>query len=124
MEDVNKVPEERKKVLHDLLLFVEKLEGNNTGVGQDSNSREQQKNNAQTSQQEPQVPQDVTQHSKTAQQQQNQYEIGKTDTGTNTAATGMTYMPSIRELGYLHQTSMLKKDFKIREVISYARQND
>ena len=32
--------------------------------------------------------------------------------------------PSIRELGYLNQTSMLKKDFKIRGVISYARQNN
>ena len=60
MEDVNKEPEERKKVLQNLLLFVEKFEGNNTGVGQDSNSREQQENNAQNSQQQSQFRQDVT----------------------------------------------------------------
>ena len=36
----------------------------------------------------------------------------------------MTYTPSIREFAYLNQTSLLKKDFKIGEVISNAGQND
>ena len=40
------------------------------------------------------------------------------------AATGMIYMPSIRKLVWLNETGLLKKDFKIREVISNARQND
>ena len=36
----------------------------------------------------------------------------------------MAYMPSIRELGYLIQISLLKKGIKIRGVISNAGQND
>ena len=36
----------------------------------------------------------------------------------------MTYMASIKELGYLHQTSLLWKDIKIRRVISNAGLND
>ena len=60
---------------------------------------------------------------KTAQQrlQQNQYKNGRTDTATFAVATGMIYMPSTRELGYLNQTSLLRKDFKIREVIGICR---
>ena len=75
---------------------------------------------------EQQAPQDVIYGNGTAQQQlqQNQYEVGKTDTGTLTAATGMAYMPSIGELGYLNQISLLRKDIKVRRVIYNARQND
>ena len=100
---------------------MEKFEGNNTGEGHDISSREQQENNARTNQQEQQAPQDVTYDIGTAQQQQNQYEAGKTDTGTPAASTGMTYMPSIGQLGYLNETSLLRKDFKIRRVIDSAR---
>ena len=51
--------------------------------------------NARTNQQEQQAPQDVIYDNGTAQQQlqQNQYEVGKINTGTLTAGTGMTYMP-------------------------------
>ena len=77
MEDLGKEPEERKTTLQDLLFFVEKFEGHNTGVGHDINSREQQENNARTNQQEQQAPQDVAHDNRTAQQQQNQYEVGK-----------------------------------------------
>ena len=69
-------------------IFVKNFEGNNTGVG--------------TAQQ---------------QQQQNQYDVAKTDASTDAAATGMTYMLSIRELAYLNQTSLSLKNFKIRGVI-------
>ena len=77
MEDVDKEPEERLRTLQDLLFFVEKFERHNTHVGYDINSREQQKNNARTNQQEQQSPQD---NSGTVQKQlqQNQYEVGKT----------------------------------------------
>ena len=36
----------------------------------------------------------------------------------------MTYMPSIRELGYLNQTGLLRKAFKIRTVTDNAGQKD
>ena len=36
----------------------------------------------------------------------------------------MTYIPSIRELGYLNQTSLLRKAFKIRTVTGNAGQKD
>ena len=105
---------------------MEKFEGHNTGVGHDISSREQQENNARTNQLEQQAPQDVIYGNGTAQQQlqQSQYEVGKTDADTLAAATSMSYMPSIRELGYLNQTSLLRKDFKIRGVISNAGQKD
>ena len=45
---------------------------------------------------------------KQEQQAQNQYEVGKSDTGTHAAATGMKYTPSIRELGYLNKKSLLR----------------
>ena len=58
----------------------------------------------------------------------NQYEVVKVDTGIPTGidatATGMAYMPSIRGLGFLNQTNLLRKGFKIRGVISNAGQND
>ena len=103
MEDVDKEPEEWKTTLQDLLFFVEKFEGHNTGVGHDISSREQQENNARTNQKEQQAPQDVIYDKGTAQQQQqqNQSEVGKTDTGIYADATGMTYIPSNRELEYL-----------------------
>ena len=86
------------------------------------------KNNALTNQKEQQAPQDVIYNNGTAQQklQQYQYEAGKTDTGTLAAATGMTYMPFTRQLGSesLNQTSLLRKDFKIRGVIGNAGQKD
>ena len=98
-------------------------EGNNAGVRLDINSREQQENNTWINQQEQQAPQDLKYHDETAQQQQkNQYEVGRTDTGTHAAATGLTCMSSIRELGYLNQTSLLRKNFKIRGVIDNAGQ--
>ena len=37
-------------------------------------------------------------------------------------ATGFTFMSSIRELGYLNQTSLLRKNFKIRGLIVNAGQ--
>ena len=116
MEDVDKEPEEWKTTWQDLMFFVKNCEGNNTGAVHDINSREQQENNARTNQQEQQAPQHVKYDNGAAQQQQNQYEAGKTDTGTHAADTGMMYMPSIRELGYWNQTSLLSKDFKIRGV--------
>ena len=93
MEDVDKEPEERKTTLQNLLFFVEKFEGHKTGVGHDVNSWEQQ-----------QAPQDVKYDNETVQQQQqqNQYEVGKTDTGIYADATDMTYVLSIRELGCLN----------------------
>ena len=45
-------------------------------------------------------------------------------TCTQAPTTSMTYMHSIRELGYLNQTYLLRKDFKIGGVISNAGQND
>ena len=36
----------------------------------------------------------------------------------------MTYIPSIRELGYLNKTSLLRKAFKIRTVTGNAGQKD
>ena len=66
MEDVDKEPEERKTTLQDLLFFVEKFEGHNTGVGH-INSRELQENNAQTNQQEQPKQQDVIYDNGTAQ---------------------------------------------------------
>ena len=77
---------------------MEKFEGNPTGVGRDINYREQQQINARTNQQE--------------QQAQNQYEVGKSDTGTHAAATGMKYTPSIRELGYLNKKSLLRLKYQ------------
>ena len=59
MEDGHKEREERKTTLQDLLFFAEKVEGHNTGAGNDTNSREQQENNARTNQQEQQAPKDV-----------------------------------------------------------------
>ena len=117
MEIVDKEPEERQATLQDLLFFVEKFEGHNTGAGHDTSSREQQENNAQTNRQEHKAPQDVIYDNQTAQQQlqQTHSEVGKTDTGTPAAAIGMTYMPSIRELGYLNQTSLLRKTSKLGE---------
>ena len=84
MEDVDKEPEERKTTLQDLLFFAEKFEGHNTCVGDDINSREQQENNTRANQQEQQAPEDVIYDNGTAQQQlqENQYEVGKTDTRT------------------------------------------
>ena len=108
MEDVDKEPEERKTTMHYILFFVEKFEGNNTGVGHDINSRDQQEINTRTNQQE--------------QQSQNHYEIGKTGTGIDAAATGMKCTSSFGELGYLNQKSLLKKGLKIREIIDNARQ--
>ena len=114
MEDVDKQPEGQKTALQDLLFLVEKFEGHDNGEGHDTNFKEQQENYARANQQEQQTPQNVIYDSQTAQQQlqENQYENGKTDTAT--LAIGMTYMPSIRELGYLKQTSLLRKEFKIR----------
>ena len=108
MEDVDKQPEGRKTALQDLLFLVEKFEGHDNGEGHDTNFKEQQENYARANQQEQQTPQNAIYDNQTAQQrlQQNQYENGKTDTATLAVATGMTYMPSIRELGYLKQTSM------------------
>ena len=126
MEDVDKQPEERKTAFQNLPVFVENFKGHDNGKGHDTNSREQQENNARTNQQEQQKPQDVIYGNRTAQQQlqQNQYEVGKTDTGTLAVATGMPYMPSIIELGYLNQKSLLRKDFKIEGLFSNAGQND
>ena len=106
--------------------FVEKFEGPDNGEGYDTNSREQQENDSRTNQQEQQTPQDVIYGNQTAQKQlqHDQYEIDKTDAGTFVAATGMTYMPCIRELGYLNQTSLLRKDLKIRTVIGNAGKKD
>ena len=103
------------------------MEGRNTGVGHDIKSREQRgEKNDQTNQQEQQAPQDAINDCGTARQQlqQNQYEVGKTGKCTLAPATGMTYMTSIRELGYLNQTGLLRKTFKIAGVISNAWQND
>ena len=121
---MNKQPEERKTALQDSMFSVEKFEGDDNGEGLDTNSMGEQENNARTNKQEKQTPQDVIYDKRTAQQQlqQNQYEVGKADTGTLAAATGMTYMPSIRELGYLNETSLLRKDFKIRGVNGNAGQ--
>ena len=110
MEDVDKEPEEKKTTLQDLLFFVEKFGGHNTVAGHDINSGE---NNARINQQEQQTPQYMT-----IEQRSNSYN------STLAAATGMTYMPSIRELGYLNQTSLLRKDFKIGRVLTNAGQND
>ena len=110
MEDVDKEPEEKKTSLQDLLFFVEKFGGHNAGAGHDINSGE---NNARINQQEQQAPQYMT-----IEQRSNSYN------STLAAATGMTYMPSIRELGYLNQTSLLRKDFKIGRVLTNAGQND
>ena len=122
MEDVDKQSEEQRR----LRRFVETFEGHYNGEWYDTNSWEQQENNARTNQQEQQTPQDVIYDNRTAQQQlqQNQYEVGKTDTDTLAVATGMPYMPSIIELGYLNQTSLLRKDFKIEGLFSNAGQND
>ena len=111
MEDVHNKTEERKTSLQDLLFSVEKFQGHNIAVGHDINSREQQENNARTNQQEQQAPKDVIYDNGTAQQhlKQNQYEVDRTDTGSLAAATGMTYMPSIRELGYLESNSFVKE---------------
>ena len=94
MEDMDKEPEERKTTLQDLLFFVEKFEGHNTGVGHDINSREQQENNARTNQQEQQAPQDVIYDNGTAlkQLQENQYEVGTTDTCTQVCAHAHMYV--------------------------------
>lgn len=114
---MNKQPEERKTALQDSMFSVEKFEGDDNGEGLDTNSMGEQENNARTNKQEKQTPQDVIYDKRTAQQQlqQNQYEVGKADRGTHAAATGMTCIPSIRELGY-------KRDFKIRAVIGNAGQ--
>ena len=81
MEDVGKEPEVRKINLQDLLFFVEKFDGNNTGVGHVVSSREQQENNARTNQLEQETLLDIIYDDGTAQQQRNQYEVGKADTG-------------------------------------------
>ena len=107
-------PEERKTTFQDLLSFVENCEGNNASVGNDFSSREQEEINTRTNQKDQQAPYAVTYDNGSAQQQQNLYVVGKTDSGTHLAATGMIYMPFIRMLGYLNQTSLLRKDFKIR----------
>ena len=126
MEDVDKQPEEWKTALQDLLFFVEKFEGRDNVEGHDTNSTQQQKNNARNNQQEEQTSQDVIHENQnsTTTVQQNQYKNGKTDTATLAVATGMTYMPSTRELGYLNQTNLLRKDFKIRGVIGNAEQKN
>ena len=72
MEEVDKEAKDQKTTLQDLL-----FEGSSTGVGPDISSSEQQKKNAWTNQQEQQAPQDVAYDNRTAQQQQNQYEVGK-----------------------------------------------
>lgn len=54
MEEVDKELEERKTTMQYILFFVEKFEGNNTGVGHDINSRKQQEINTRTNQQEQQ----------------------------------------------------------------------
>ena len=58
MKDVDKEPEERKITLQDLLFFVEKFEGHDTGVRHSINSRKKQENKAWTNQKEQQTPQD------------------------------------------------------------------
>ena len=66
MEDVGIRNLRSGKQLQDLLFFVEKFEGHNTGVGH-INSRELQENNAQTNQQEQPKQQDVIYDNGTAQ---------------------------------------------------------
>ena len=112
MDGVDKEPEERKTTLQDLRFFVKNFEGNNTCVGLPGN-------NVRTNEQQQQTLPDVTYDNGTSQQhqQQNQYDVGKTDASTDAAATSMTYMLSIRELAYLNQTSLSLKNFKIRGVI-------
>ena len=125
MEEVDKEAGKRKATLQDFLFFVEMFEDNNTDIGHDTNFRKQQENNIRTNPKEQQAPQDVTcDNGKVEQQQQNQYEVGKTDAGAHAAVTGMRYTPSTRELGYLNQTSLLRKHFKIRGVIGNAEQTD
>ena len=75
MGDADKEPEEWKTTFHNLLFFVKMCEDNNTGVKHDISSREQQENNARTNHQEQKALQDVNYDNRTAQQQQNQYEV-------------------------------------------------
>ena len=57
--------------MQDLLFFMEKFEGHNTGVGHDTNSRDLQEINAWANQQEQQAPEDAIYDNGTAQHSYN-----------------------------------------------------
>ena len=61
--------------MQDLLFFMEKFEGHNTGVGHDTNSRDQQEINTWTNQQEQQAPEDPIYDNRTAQHSYNRINI-------------------------------------------------